>query len=110
MAKIGHFGVSNLTFQTTQLTFNPVYLAEIFILNTKQTIQTNHIKPQPDVETRRGTSLRTNVFGGNIYIEYKTNNTNQKHINPTPRQRRAAARLYGRAYYPPHKKSPALRL
>ena len=43
MAKIGHFGVSNLTFQTTQLTFNPVYLAEIFILNTKQTIQTKNI-------------------------------------------------------------------
>ena len=34
MAKIGHFGVSNLTFQTAQLTFNPVYLAEIFILKT----------------------------------------------------------------------------
>ena len=62
MAKIGHFGVSNLTFQTTQLTFNPVYLAEIFILNTKQTIQTNHIKPQPDVETRHGTSLRTGII------------------------------------------------
>ena len=62
MAKIGHFGVSNLTFQTTQLTFNPVYLAEIFILNTKQTIQTNHIKPQPDVETRRGTYVLTGIL------------------------------------------------
>ena len=39
MAKIGHFGVSNLTFQTTQLTFNPVYLAEIFILKTNNTNQ-----------------------------------------------------------------------
>ena len=62
MAKIGHFGVSNLTFQTTQLTFNPVYLAEIFILNTKQTIQTNHIKPQADAKTRRGTPLRTGII------------------------------------------------
>ena len=62
MAKNRHFQVLNLTFQDHQLTFTLVdidenmptarmygrtYLAEIFILNTKQIIQTNHINSNP---------------------------------------------------------------